>query len=267
LATNSYGIEPRHQVRHIPCVRRSNSQISLFEHLKQYHYLNYAASMQIVRLVASGDLDDHPSLFSSASNSSIVSILPSFFRAPCPLTQYNVFGLTSMHGVRLCTPSTDQQDFALYDHFLAFHQLNRASAMKLVRTMMQNETENNSNYQQIILFRPDEQVLNETAYVLCPLSNYNPVLPHQPTIPHTPCQSTVKLRYLTGHLRDVHHLNKTAAKRIASALRNEQDFVDNRSIGLVERDENTSKTKKKKVKTKPKTYFSFQMQIKSTFLE
>ena len=39
-----------HQVRHIPCIRRSTSQVSLFEHLKQYHYLNYAASMQIVRL-------------------------------------------------------------------------------------------------------------------------------------------------------------------------------------------------------------------------
>jgi len=241
LATNTYGIEPRHQVRHIPCVRRSNSQISLFEHLKQYHYLNYAASMQIVRLVSSGDLDDHPKLFSSATETSIVSILPSFFRAPCPLTQPNVFGLGPMHGIRLCSPSTDQQDFALYDHFLAFHQLNRASAMKLVKAMMKNE-----NSAQRILFRPDEQVLNETAYVSCPLSNYNAVLPHQERIPHTPCQSTVKLRYLTGHLRDVHHLNKTAAKRIASALRNEQGTIDGRTIGLFERDENTLKTKKKK---------------------
>ena len=242
LATNTYGIEPHHQVRHIPCIRRSNSQISLFEHLKQYHYLNYAASMQIVRLVASGDLDDHPALFSSATESSIVSILPSFFRAPCPLTQHHVFGLGPIHGIRLCSPSAEQQDFALYDHFLAFHQLNRASAMKLVKAMMKNE-----NSSQRVLFRPDEQVLNETAYVSCPLSNYNAVLPHQERIPHTPCQSTVKLRYLTGHLRDVHHLNKTAAKRIASALRNEQGTIDGRSIGLFERDENTLKSKKKKV--------------------
>lgn len=243
LTMNTYGIEARHQVRHIPCIRRSSSQISLFEHLKQYHYLNYAASMQIVRLVASGDLEDHPQLFAGASESSIVSILPSFFRAPCPLTQPNVFGLGPMHGIRLCSPSAEQQDFALYDHFLAYHQLNRASAMKLVKAMMKNE---NSN--QRILFRPDEQVLNETAYVSCPLSNYNAVLPHQERIPHTPCQSTVKLRYLTGHLRDVHHLNKTAAKRIASALRNEQGTIDGRSIGLFERDENTHKTKKKKVR-------------------
>ncbi|CAF1682746.1 unnamed protein product, partial [Adineta ricciae] len=103
LSTNTYGIESHHQVRHIPCIRRSTSQISLFEHLKQYHYLNYAASMQIVRLVSSGDLEDHPNLFSSASQSSIVSILPSFFRAPCPLTQHNVFGLGPMHGIRLCS--------------------------------------------------------------------------------------------------------------------------------------------------------------------
>ena len=53
----------------------------------------------------------------------------------------------------LCSPSTEQQDFALYDHFLAFHQLNRASAMKLVKAMMKNE-----NSSQRILFRPDEQV-------------------------------------------------------------------------------------------------------------
>jgi hypothetical protein len=198
--------------------------------------------MQIVRLVSSGDIEDHPKLFSSASQSSIVSILPSFFRAPCPLTQHNVFGLTPMHGIRLCSSSSEQQDFALYDHFLAFHQLNRASAMKLVKAMMKNE-----NSSQRILFRPDEQVLNETAYVSCPLSNYNAVLPHQERIPHTPCQSTVKLRYLTGHLRDVHHLNKTAAKRIASALRNEQGTIDGRSIGLFERDENILKSKKKKV--------------------
>ncbi|CAF2579846.1 unnamed protein product [Rotaria sp. Silwood2] len=241
LTTNTYGIERRHQVRHIPCIRRSNSQISLFEHLKQYHYLNYAASMQIVRLVSSGDLDDHPTLFSSANESSIVSILPSFFRAPCPLTRHNVFGIGPMHGIRLCSPTVEQQDFALYDHFLAYHQLNRASAMKLVKAMMKNE-----NSSQRILFRPDEQVLNETAYVSCPLSNYNAVLPHQERIPHTPCQSTVKLRYLTGHLRDVHHLNKTAAKRIASALRNEQGTIDGRSIGLFERDENILKSKKKK---------------------
>jgi len=198
--------------------------------------------MQIVRLVASGDLDDHPTLFSSASPSSIVSILPSFFRAPCPLTQHYVFGLTPMHGIRLCTPSTEQQDFALYDHFLAYHQLNRASAMKLVKAMMLNE---NSN--QRILFRPDEQVLNETAYVLCPLSSYEAIYSHQERIPHTPCQSTVKLRYLTGHLRDVHHLNKLAAKRIASALRNEQANNRGQTTGLVERDENILKTKKKKV--------------------
>ena len=255
LTTNTYGIERRHQVRHIPCIRRSNSQISLFEHLKQYHYLNYAASMQIVRLVSSGDLDDHPTLFSSATESSIVSILPSFFRAPCPLTQHNVFGLGPMHGIRLCTPSTEQQDFALYDHFLAFHQLNRASAMKLVKAMMKNE-----NSSQRILFRPDEQVLNETAYVSCPLSNYNAVLPHQERIPHTPCQSTVKLRYLTGHLRDVHHLNKTAAKRIASALRNEQGSIDGRSIGLFERDENILKSKKKKV------YFLSKINRKNSFI-
>ena len=242
LSTNTYGIEAHHQVRHIPCVRRSTSQVSLFEHLKQYHYLNYAASMQIVRLVASGDLDDHPTLFSSSDQSSIVSILPSFFRAPCPLTQHNVFGLGPMHGIRLCSPSTEQQDFALYDHFLAFHQLNRASAMKLVKAMMKNE-----NSSQRILFRPDEQVLNETAYVSCPLSNYDALLPHQERIPHTPCQSTVKLRYLTGHLRDVHHLNKVAAKRIASALRHEQGTHNGRFTGLFERDENILKAKKKKV--------------------
>jgi hypothetical protein len=241
LSNNTYGIESHHQVRHIPCIRRSTSQISLFEHLKQYHYLNYAASMQIVRLVSSGDLEDHPTLFSSASQSSIVSILPSFFRAPCPLTQHHVFGLGPMHGIRLCSPSTEQQDFALYDHFLAFHQLNRASAMKLVKAMMKNE-----NSSQRILFRPDEQVLNETAYVICPLNNYEAILPHQERIPHTPCQSTVKLRYLTGHLRDVHHLNKIAAKRIASALRHEQANNHNRSIGLFERDENILKLKKKK---------------------
>jgi hypothetical protein len=156
-----------------------------------------------------------------------------------------------MHGIRLCSPSTEQQDFALYDHFLAFHQLNRASAMKLVKAMMKNE-----NSSQRILFRPDEQVLNETAYVSCPLSNYNAVLPHQERIPHTPCQSTVKLRYLTGHLRDVHHLNKTAAKRIASALRNEQGTIDGRSIGLFERDENTLKAKKKKVNYSNKIYLN-----------
>ncbi|CAF0856788.1 unnamed protein product [Rotaria sordida] len=241
LSTNTYGIESHHQVRYIPCIRRSTSQISLFEHLKQYHYLNYAASMQIVRLVSSGDLEDHPTLFSTASQSSIVSILPSFFRAPCPLTQHNVFGLGPMHGIRLCSPSTEQQDFALYDHFLAYHQLNRASAMKLVKAMMKNE-----NSSQRILFRPDEQVLNQTAYVTCPLSNYDAILPHQERIPHTPCQSTVKLRYLTGHLRDVHHLNKIAAKRIASALRHEQANNNGRSIGLFERDENILKAKKKK---------------------
>jgi len=108
----------------------------------------------------------------------------------------------------------------------------------------------NENSSQRILFRPDEQVLNETAYVSCPLSNYDARFPHQERIPHTPCQSTVKLRYLTGHLRDVHHLNKIAAKRIASALRHEQANNHERSIGLFERDENILKSKKKKVKRK-----------------
>jgi hypothetical protein len=216
--------------------------------------------MQIVRLVSSGDLEDHPKLFSSASQSSIVSILPSFFRAPCPLTQHNVFGLGPMHGIRLCSPSTEQQDFALYDHFLAFHQLNRASAMKLVKAMMKND-----NSSQRILFRPDEQVLNETAYVSCPLNSYDAILPH------TPCQSTVKLRYLTGHLRDVHHLNKIAAKRIASALRHEQTNNHGRSIGLFERDENILKLKKKKVKIqilkkeKKNLFFFFKIRMQIVF--
>ena len=48
--------------------------------------------------------------------------------------------------------------------------------------MIKNETNSER-----IFFSPDEQVLNETAYVSCSLSNYNAVLPHQERIPHAPC--------------------------------------------------------------------------------
>ena len=48
-------------------------------------------------------------------------------------------------------------------------------------------------------------------------------------------QSNVKLRYLPGHLSDVHRLIKIAAKRIASALRNEQGTIDGRSMEFLQK--------------------------------
>jgi len=208
LTTRTYGLDPiKHGIRHFPCTRIT-APINLYKHLIQYHQLTHSPTMQIVRLLADENEEGDIDLFSSQSTS-LIATHPTVYRAQCPLNQYGKFGITSEHKIRLCTqpnqpigaPLITPKDVCLYDHFVVYHQMKRSCAQRLAEAIVKNKLEP--------VFRPDEQLLNETFYVQCPLRH-----------PKAICwKSPISTRHMGQHLTGIHKLDRTARRQIMMALR------------------------------------------------
>ncbi|CAF1558932.1 unnamed protein product [Rotaria magnacalcarata] len=208
LTTRAYGLDPnKHGIRHFPCTRVT-APINLYKHLIQYHQLTHSPTMQIVRLLADekeeGDID----LFSSQSTS-LIATHPTVYRAQCPLNQYGKFGITAEHKIRLCTqpnqpigaPLITPKDVCLYDHFVVYHQMKRSCAQRLAEAIVKNKTEP--------VFRPDEQLLNDTFYIQCPLRHSKAIC----------WKSPISSRHMGQHLTGIHKLDEAARRQIMMALR------------------------------------------------
>lgn len=182
--------------------------------------------MQIVRLLADENEEGDIDLFSSQS-ASLIATHPTVYRAQCPLNQYGKYGITADHKIRLCTqpnqpigaPQITPKDVCLYDHFgqyksrttqpsnhfcivsVVYHQMKRSCAQRLAEAIVKNKNE--------LVFRPDEQLLNETFYVQCPLRH-----------PKAICwKSPISTRHMGQHLTGIHKLDRAARRQIMLALR------------------------------------------------
>jgi hypothetical protein len=208
LTSRTYGLDPiKHGIRHFPCTRVT-APINLYKHLIQYHQLTHSPTMQIVRLLADNNEEGDIDLFSSQSTS-LIATHPTVYRAQCPLNQYGKFGITADHKIRLCTqpnqpigaPLVAPKDVCLYDHFVVYHQMKRSCAQRLAEAIVKNKTEP--------VFRSDEQLLNETFYVQCPLRHSKSIC----------WKSPISTRHMGQHLTGIHKLDRAARRQIMLALR------------------------------------------------
>ena len=79
--------------------------------------------------------------------------------------------------------------------------MKRSCAQRLAEAIVRNKIEP--------VFRPDEQLLNETFYVQCPLRN-----------PKAICwKSPISTRHMGQHLTGIHKLDRAARRQIMLALR------------------------------------------------
>jgi len=79
--------------------------------------------------------------------------------------------------------------------------MKRSCAQRLAEAIVKNKTEP--------VFRPDEQLLNDTFYVQCPLRH-----------PKAICwKSPISTRHMGQHLTGIHKLDRTARRQIMIALR------------------------------------------------
>jgi len=79
--------------------------------------------------------------------------------------------------------------------------MKRSCAQRLAEAIVKNKLEP--------VFRPDEQLLNETFYVQCPLRH-----------PKAICwKSPISTRHMGQHLTGIHKLDRTARRQIMMALR------------------------------------------------
>jgi hypothetical protein len=79
--------------------------------------------------------------------------------------------------------------------------MKRSCAQRLAEAIVKNKIEP--------VFRPDEQLLNETFYVQCPLRH-----------PKSICwKSPISTRHMGQHLTGIHKLDRTARRQIMLALR------------------------------------------------
>ena len=65
------------------------------------------------------------------------------------------------------------------------------------------------------IFRPDEQLLNETFYVQCPLRE-----------PKSICwKSPISTRHMGQHLTGIHKLDRTERRKIMATLRQQRSSI------------------------------------------
>lgn len=79
--------------------------------------------------------------------------------------------------------------------------MKRSCAQRLAEAIVKNKTEP--------VFRPDEQLLNDTFYIQCPLRH-----------PKAICwKSPISSRHMGQHLTGIHKLDEPARRQIMMALR------------------------------------------------
>jgi hypothetical protein len=88
--------------------------------------------------------------------------------------------------------------------------MKRSCAQRLAEAIVKNKTEP--------VFHPDEQLLNDTFYVQCPLRQ-----------PKAICwKSPISTRHMGQHLTGIHKLDRTARRQIMIALRQQPTSSDNK---------------------------------------
>lgn len=133
----------------------------------------------------------------------------SLFQSPgtktyrCPLTTFNVYGLSAAHNIRLCAGEKKYRQ--LLEHFRNYHCLNVDYANALMQAIILD-----SDPMTTQVFPPGAtmNVLDDKRP--CPLHD----APTSSGIRCTPCSSLILDKLVRGHLKTVHRLPWAKIKRI-----------------------------------------------------
>ncbi|CAF4101876.1 unnamed protein product [Adineta steineri] len=121
----------------------------------------------------------------------------------CPLTSLNIFGLCASHNVRLC--GSQKQIRHLFEHFRNYHHLTPHYANELVNALAENLDPVLTK-----IFPSNSKIIDPNDKIACPFHNTS----SESGIRRTPCTNMITKRFLSIHLKSVHHLRVKQIKEI-----------------------------------------------------
>ncbi|CAF0871767.1 unnamed protein product [Didymodactylos carnosus] len=152
-------------VDHLPCPRRTDKKTNLFDHLENYHKIEYKLIKQILTSVMNNqhfNIDKQQTLPSVSRIEDAYSKEMNFntnehqdsltYKGKCPLKEY-CFGISDQHKIRLCHETNfNNQTIILYPHLRHYHHLSSDASLKLIKAIEQNR----NKYEQI--FKSNEWI-------------------------------------------------------------------------------------------------------------
>lgn len=121
----------------------------------------------------------------------------------CPLSSLNIFGLSSTHHVRLCSPNRKLRN--LVEHLRNYHHLTPFYANELLHALQRH-----LDPMETIIFPPNTQVIA--------LDDKQPCVYYETSlvndIPSKACLTMVTKKFLPIHLKTVHRLRLTQIQQV-----------------------------------------------------
>lgn len=135
---------------------------------------------------------------------------PSTFSDQCPLTSLNIFGLSSSHHVRLCSPNKQHQN--LFEHFRNYHHLMPIYANKLLEAIQFQH-----DPMQTIIFPLNTQVIVLDDKYPCVFYEHSLVN----GISSKSCSTMVTKKFFPIHLKTVHRLRLPQIQQVLQSFSTE----------------------------------------------
>lgn len=134
------------------------------------------------------------------------------YRGPCPLREVGLFGIVASHNIRLC----EGKPSCLYNHLQSYHHMTARSAYRVCKAILRQRDPSTT-----ILFTVDDIIYNKHFHIACPFTEdtKNPFDCQPKTIQKAPCNSIISRLDMPRHLRDVHHVSRSAALKIVAEIR------------------------------------------------
>ena len=144
------------------------------------------------------------------------------------MKQAGFFGILPVHNIRLCEGKLS----CLYNHLQSYHHMTARSAYKVCKAVLKQRDPNRT-----ILFNAEDIIYNKYFHIACPFNedSKNPFDCQPKFIQKAPCSSIISRLDMPRHLRDVHHINRTAALKIVAEMRRCSRTTDKTSIPKLNR--------------------------------
>ena len=162
-----------------------------------------------------------------------------------------LFGILPAHNIRLC----EGRPSCLYNHLQSYHHMTARSAYRVCKAVLKQRDPFTT-----ILFTADDIIYNKHFHIACPFNedSRNPFDCQPKLIQKAPCSSIISRLDMPRHLRDVHHVNRTAALKIVAEIRRCAKIADknpmtNLNRNLFEKNENIIGDNEAKVSFQVKT--------------
>ena len=160
---------------------------------------------------------------SSSSSTTNISQSVTIFRGACPLTRPGLYGILPIHNIRFC----EGKPSCLYNHLQSFHHMTARSAYRVCKSVLKQRDPVTT-----VLFSSDDILYNKNFHIACPFNqdSKNPFDCQPKYIVKAPCSSIISRLDMPRHLRDVHHVYRTAALKIVAEMRRCSKYSDKNNI-------------------------------------